>query len=79
MPFVVFPIASVAVAIGPLVNTVAMLIAVLPIASVAVAIVETAIPHHVALTVSLAIFQLSFVDTFRKDKLSLGLLHFLKL
>jgi hypothetical protein len=52
---------------------------VLIIASVAVAIEETAIPHHVALTVSLAVFQLSFVDTIRIDLLSLGLWHFLKL
>ena len=78
MLIAVFPIASVAGATGPLVNTVAMLFVVLIIASVAFAKKGT-IPHHVALTVSLAIFQLSFVDTIRKDMLSLGLWHFLKL
>jgi hypothetical protein len=72
----VFPIANIAVAVGPLLNTVAIFHAVLPIANIAVAIGDTANPRHAALTVFLPVFQLAFVDAFRKDLLFLRLLPF---
>ena len=73
---VVFVIALVAIAITPLVNTVAMLLVIFPRPLVAVAIEGTAIPHHAALTVSLAVFQIAFVGAIRKDRLGLWLLPF---
>ena len=79
MLFVIFVVTSVAVATGPLVNTVAMLFAIFVVTSVAVAIEGTANPHHAALTVSLAVFQFAFVDATRKDMLGLGFRHFLKM
>ena len=53
-----------------------MRLVVFPRAFVAVAIGGTASPLHGALTVSLAVFQLAFVDAFWIDMLGLWLLPF---
>ncbi len=48
------------------------------VTSVAVAIEDTVL-QHASLTVSFAVLQLAFLDPTRKDKLSLGFRHFLKI
>ena len=70
-PLVIFKVTDVFLAIGPLLNTMAIHLVVCPIAFVAAAIEGTANPHHGAVTVSLAVFLLAFVDATRKDMLGL--------
>ena len=71
MPFIFIKITFVTVAIGPLLNALAIHLVVLPITLVAAAIKGTANPHHGTVTVSLAVFLLAFVDATRKDMLGL--------
>ena len=57
--------------IRPLINTMAIPLVILIVTNVIVAIGGSANPHHGAVTVSLTVFLLAFVDATRKDMLGL--------